>query len=110
MDILIQSTGFTVTPDLQSAIEAKVGRVVQYAPRAVRARVNLRRVTSRPSPRQFIVKVMYEVPGSNLTAEDCNGDPLTAIDLVSEKIERRLRKRKTELLARRKARKSEKDE
>jgi ribosomal subunit interface protein len=109
MDILIQSTGFTVTPELQSAIEEKVGRVVQYAPRAVRARVNLRRVTARPSPRQFIVKVLYELPGTKLTAEDCNGDPLTAVDLVSEKIERRLRKRKTGLLARRKERKAAKD-
>ncbi len=109
MDILIQCTGFTATPELQSAVEEKVGRAVQYAPRAVRARVSMRRVSAHPSPRQFIVKVLYEVPGANLSAEGSNGDPLTALDFVAEKIERRLRKRKTGMLARRKARKLEKE-
>jgi putative sigma-54 modulation protein len=109
MVILIQSTGFTMTSDLQSAIEEKVGRVVQYAPRTVRARVSVRRTSPRPSPRQFIVKVLYEVPGAKLMAEEGNGDPLAAVDIVAEKLERRLRKRKTEWLARRKLRKTTKD-
>jgi ribosome-associated translation inhibitor RaiA len=43
--------------------------------------------------------VHYELPGHDLVAEHTAHDPVAALDLVAEKIERRLRKRKTALLA-----------
>ena len=54
-----------------------------------------------PSPHQFRVRVHYELPGNDLFAEHTAHDPVAALDLVAEKIERRLRKRKTARLARR---------
>jgi ribosomal subunit interface protein len=102
MDILIRADGLELTENLRLAVEEKIGHLTVYAPRAVRTRVHLRRVSARPSPRQFIARVLCEVPGRDLSAEESAADPLTALDYVTEKIERRLRKRKTERIARRK--------
>lgn len=99
MDILIQADGLTLTETLKDAVEEKVGRVELYAPRAVRARVRLRKVSAHASPSQYVVRVLVELPGRDLSAEQIGPEPLLALDIVAEKIERRLRKRKTRRLA-----------
>lgn len=101
MDILIHADGLVVSEDLKSTIEEKIGRIEQYAPRAIRARVHLRKTSAHPSDGQFVVTVTCQLPGRDLTAEQHGADILTPIDLVTEKIERQLRKRKTKLLDRR---------
>ncbi len=101
MDILIRAEGVELTDELQGAVTRKIGRVRQYAPSALRARVQLHKLRETPSPRQFCAKVHYEIPGNDLFAEHSAHEPVTAIDLVAEKIERRLRRRKTARLARR---------
>jgi putative sigma-54 modulation protein len=102
MDILIHADGLNLTEDLRALVDEKIGHVQQYAPRAVRARVHMRRVSAHPSGGQYVVRVLFELPGTDLAAEERGADPVTALDVVAEKIERRLRKRKTEQLARRK--------
>ncbi len=112
MDIIIQADGVTLTDDLKVAVEEKIGRVQQYAPSALRARVRLRKVSAHASPRQYLVKVVYEIPGNDLTAEQYGEEIMSALDIVAEKIERRLRKRKTSRLSKRQhklARLNEKD-
>ena len=101
MDILIQADGVTLTEALKALIDDKIGRVEDLAPRALRARVRLRKVSAHPSPRQYLVRVRVEIPGADLDAEQSGPDALSALDVVAGKIERRLRKRKTERLARR---------
>ena len=101
MDILIQADGVPLTDAIKDAIDEKMGHVEQYAPRAVRARVRLRKVSAHSSPRQYTVRVLVEIPGADLSAEESRANVITALDVVTEKIERRLRKRKTERLARR---------
>lgn len=101
MDILIRAEGVELNDKLREAVNRKIGRVRQYAPRAMRARVQLLKLRTNPSPRQFCAKVHYEIPGNDLFAEHTAHDPVAAIDLVAEKIEGRLRRRKTARLARR---------
>jgi len=101
MDILIQADGVTLTEAIKDAIDEKIGHVEQYAPRAVRARVRLRKVSAHPSPRQYTVRVLVEIPGADLSAEESSGNVVSALDVVTGKIERRLRKRKTDRLAKR---------
>lgn len=101
LDILLRAEGVELTDKLREAVNQKIGRVRQYAPRAFRARVQLHKITERPSPNQFRARVHYEIPGNDLVAEHSAYDPLAALDLVAEKIERRLRRRKTARLARR---------
>jgi ribosomal subunit interface protein len=99
--ILIRAEGVELTHKLRQAINQKIGRVRQYAPHALRARVHLHKVRTNASPHQFRARVHYELPGNDLVAEHTAQDPVAALDLVAEKIERRLRKRKTARLARR---------
>lgn len=101
MDILIRVEGVELNDKLREAVNRKIGRVRQYAPRAMRARVQLHKLRANPSPRQFCAKVHYEIPGNDLFAEHTAHDPVAAIDVVAEKIEGRLRRRKTARLARR---------
>jgi ribosomal subunit interface protein len=101
MDILIQADGVTMTEALHDAINQKIAHLEQYAPRALRARVRLRKVSAHPSPRQFVVRVLCEIPGDDLSAEQAGPDVVSALEVVAGKIERRLRKLKTSRLARR---------
>ena len=101
MNILIRADGVLLTESLRSAICEKIGRVEQSAPRALRARVLLGRVSAHRSPNQYVARVLFEIPGNDLNAEATGPEPLAALDSVAATIERRLRKRKTARLARR---------
>lgn len=101
MDILIRTEGVKLNPSLLEAVRCKIGRVRQYAPGAIGARVQLVRSNTNRSSKQYRAHVLYAVKGNDVSAEHWAHDPLAALDLVSEKIERRLRKRKTAALARR---------
>jgi ribosomal subunit interface protein len=98
-DVVIRASGLELTPLLRKAATEKIGRVRQYAPRALRARVHLQRELMKSGPGQFRVTVHYEIPGNDLVAVHRAEFLFTALDLVAEKIERRLRRRKTARLA-----------
>ena len=101
IEILIHADGVELTEKLREAVNTKIGRVRQYAPRAFRARVRLTRLLAARSQNQYRAQVLYELPGNDVNAEHVAPEPLAAVDIVAEKIERRLRKRKTARLARR---------
>lgn len=101
IDILIHADGVNLTEQLREAVNTKIGRVRQYAPRALRARVRLTKLLAARSQNQYRAHVLYELPGNDVNAEHVAHEPLAAVDIVAEKIERRLRKRKTARLARR---------
>lgn len=100
MDILIHSEGVKLTDKLRAAVHRKIGRVRRYAPRAIRARVQLHEIHASAPP-QIRARVHFEIPGNDVVAEHTAQSPVAALDLVTDKIERRLRKRKTARLARR---------
>ena len=97
--IIIRSNGVELTEKLKEGVLRKIGRVRQYAPRAFRARVQFEREHMKAAVDQFRVTVRYEIPGDDVMAEHRAHEPMAALDLVAEKIERRLRKRKTARLA-----------
>jgi ribosomal subunit interface protein len=101
MDILVHADGLALTPDLRAAAEEKIGRIELTAPRALRARVRIRRSTARHNSGQYVVRVLVEVPGRDLSVEQIGPEPLLALDIAADKIERRLRKRKTRRLSNR---------
>jgi len=101
MDILIHTDGLTLTESLYAAIDTKIGRIEQFAPRALRARVRIRKASTHANQAQYVVRVLIEIPGADLSAEQIGPEPLLALDIAADKIERRLRKRKTERLAHR---------
>lgn len=101
IEILIHADGVVLTEQLREAVNTKIGRVRQYAPSAFRARVRLTKLLAARSQNQYRARVLYELPGNDVNAEHVAHEALAAVDIVAEKIERRLRKRKTARLARR---------
>lgn len=101
MDILIHTDGVQLTEALREAVEDKIGHVEQYAPRALRARVRIRKSSAHASQGQYVVRVLIEVPGRDVSAEQIAPEPRVALDFVAEKIIRQLRKQKTVRLDRR---------
>lgn len=101
MDILVHAEGFRLTEDLKGKVIEKVARLEHYAPRALRARVTLKRASAHPSPRQFEASVRIEVPGNDVSAMQKASQPLEAVDLLVEKVEHQLMRRKTAKIARR---------
>jgi ribosomal subunit interface protein len=106
LEIIIRTNGVELTEKLRDAVTLKIGRARQYAPSAFRARVHLEREHIKTTGDQFRVSVRYEIPGWDILAEHQAQEPMAALDLVSEKIERRLRKKKTARLANRVGRKA----
>ena len=101
MDILIRTAGMELTKTLEAAVEEKIGRVESFGPTIVRARVFVHKDSAHASGRQYSVRVICEVRGADITAEQFGADVPSALDAVAQKIERRLRKRKTDRLSRR---------
>ena len=101
MDILIQADGVILTDSLKATVDEKIGRVEHYMPRALRARVHLRKVSAHPSPRQFVVHVICDLPHATISTEESGPNVISALDVVAEKLEARARKLKTARLARR---------
>ncbi|MCS6771968.1 MAG: HPF/RaiA family ribosome-associated protein [Kiritimatiellae bacterium] len=101
MDILVHAEGFRLTEPLREKTIEKVARLEHYAGRALRARVTLKRASAHPSPTQFEAHVRMEVPGNDVSAVQKASQPLEAVDLLVEKVEQLLRKRKTARMARR---------
>jgi putative sigma-54 modulation protein len=101
MDILIHSEGFALDDRKKALIEEKVGRLEHYAPRALRARVTVRMNSAHHNDKQFSAKILVEIPGNDLAAEKKAGEPIEAVDLLVEKMERQMERRKTERISRR---------
>ena len=101
MDILVHAEGFRLDERLKQAAEEKVGRLEHFGQRVLRARVTLRRASAHASAKQFVARVLMEIPGRDLSAEQKAAEPLVAVDLLVEKMEQQLRKRKTSTLSKR---------
>ena len=99
MDMLSHTDGIPLSRKLEEAIAEKIGRVEQYAPRALRARVHVRKVSARAGRGQYMVKVLIELPGKDESATQTGGSAIEALDIVAEKIEHRLQVRKTRRIA-----------
>lgn len=95
MSILVHAEGYRLTNDLKGKIIEKVERLESHVNNALRARVTIRRVSLRPSDRQFEASILIEVPGRDISAMQKASKPLEAVDLLVEKVGRQLRKRKT---------------
>lgn len=83
-----------VTPSIKQYIEEKVGKLDKYL--AVPDDV-IANIVVRISGNDQIVEVTINMPKLILRAEERDNDLYSAIDLVSDKLERQLRKNKTRI-------------
>ena len=77
------------------------GAVAPFEGSEAGERQRIRKSSAHANQAQYVVRVLVEIPGADLSAEQIGPEPMLALDIAADKIERRLRKRKTERLARR---------
>ncbi|MFS0783681.1 ribosome hibernation-promoting factor, HPF/YfiA family [Bacillus sp. 1P06AnD] len=95
MDYNIRGENIEVTPALREYVEKKIGKLERYFNNTSNAtvHVNLKVYNDKTS------KVEVTVPMSNLVlrAEERNADMYAAIDTITDKLERQIRKHKTKV-------------
>ncbi len=94
MKINIHGKNLKLTPAIKSYVEEKIGRLDKFLEdsESVVANVNV-----RTSGKEQIIEVTMPIKKIILRGEERHEDLYAAIDLVSEKIERQIRKNKTRM-------------
>ena len=83
-----------ITPTIISYIEQKIGRLDKYLEKPDEVTAN---VVTRIRGKDQIVEVTIPIKKIILRGEEAHNDLYAAIDLVSDKIERQIRKNKTKI-------------
>lgn len=92
MKFNIHGKNIEVTDAIKTHIESKIGKIEKYFSNDIDITAN---VTVRVRGNDQIVEVTIPANKMILRAEETNRDLYAAIDLVSEKLERQIRKNKT---------------
>ena len=92
MKFNIHGKNIEVTEAIKSYVESKIGRLEKYFSNALDM---VATVTTRVRGKDQIVEVTITGNGVTLRAEDTHSDLYAAIDLVTEKLERQIRKNKS---------------
>lgn len=102
MQIHLTPRQVKLTGALYGFIADKISHLETLTEQILAAHVVLSHEESQGRTSSYTVKVHLAVPGPDIHAEDRDGDLYAAIDKVSAKLSRQLRKRKTKLVNRRK--------
>ncbi len=100
MKLILSTHNVTLTKAIEEHIVAKIKKLDHFDKRAIDARVTLAHDHTRSPELQFSCSIRLTVRGPDLFAEDRESDLYTAIDLVTKKIERQVRRRKKMALER----------
>lgn len=85
----------TLTPTLNACVRESVEKLSHYANDALAAHVVLRRHHGTAEGRRFSASLRLALPGRDLHAAATHADMYTAIGLMTRKLARRSRRRKT---------------
>ncbi len=94
MRYIIRGENIVITDALRDYVEKKVSRIEKYFDTPPTSDIN---VTMRVTKGVHIVEVTIPMPGLLVRAEEQNEDMYAAIDLVSAKLERQIRKHKKKI-------------
>lgn len=94
MKFNVRGQKLEVTSAIRSYIEEKIGRLEKYFENPTELTAN---VVIKLRGREQVVEVTIPAPKIILRGEEANSDLYASIDLVSDKIERQIRKNKTRM-------------
>jgi putative sigma-54 modulation protein len=95
MNYNVRGENIEVTPAIREYVEKKISKLERYFTEAPDAKVN---VNLRFNPdKTSKVEVTIPLPQLVLRAEETNGDMYAGIDLITDKLERQIRKHKTKV-------------
>lgn len=95
MNYNVRGENIEVTPALREYVEKKVGKLERYFDGTPDAKVNVNLKVNNAKDHK--IEVTIPMPQLVLRAEESSEDMYAAIDLVSEKLERQIRKYKTKI-------------
>ncbi len=95
MNYNIRGENLTITPAIREYTEKKIGRLERYFEQATNANVHINMKVNPDKTSK--VEVTITMRQLVLRAEEKTSDMYAAIDLISEKLERQIRKHKTKV-------------
>jgi putative sigma-54 modulation protein len=102
MQIHLSPRHLTLTAAIHAHVAEKVSHLESISDQILAAHVVL--LHDETKTKKHVVKVHLAIPGPDIHAEDTDDDLYAAIDKVTDKLARQLRKRKTKISERRKHR------
>lgn len=84
MELVITGKHLTVTPEVRSYIELKLGKLVRHLPDIKQASVEIAGEKTKAKEQQFVAQVTIDAGGTTLRGEVRGEDLLTAIDRVEK--------------------------
>jgi putative sigma-54 modulation protein len=102
MKITVSGHHFEISESLQSYVEGKIVPLERYDHEAILAEVTVTYDISGREGNSYLAEAEISMPGPNVRAKVSASKPHVAIDLLREKLEAQLRKRKEMELDKRK--------
>lgn len=98
MQIHLSPRHLTLTAAIHAYVAEKIGHLEELASSVIGAHVVLLHDDKANPKKAYVVKVHLAVPGPDIHADEAGEDLYAAIDKVTDKLARQLRKRKTRLV------------
>lgn len=92
MDLLIRGKNMEVTDSLRDYAQQKLSRITKYLDGIIDAQVAFNVIKNKSVSNNQIVEVTLHLPGGVLRGEEAKDNMYAAIDLVTDKLERQLRR------------------
>jgi putative sigma-54 modulation protein len=100
MDVVFLGSHGSVPEDLRDRAVAKIGRLGRFAPLLERAELRLTHDSERSATTRWACHAVLRGHGHELHGRAEATDPLTAVDVVVEKLERQVERLKGKLIDR----------
>ena len=97
--ILVTGVHLVVTPSLHEAVRKKVARLLRHQIHLVRIRVEFQLVNAKDV--RFVAKGRIEIIGPDIIACVTTNDAYKSLDLLVDRLDRKLRERKRAIVDRR---------
>jgi putative sigma-54 modulation protein len=92
MELQIKAHNIPLSDDLRGYIEKRVGKLDRVNERIIEAKFELRQEKTHNPTQRFIAQFTIATPRSILRAEEKNTDPNAAIDIVTDKMARQIKR------------------
>jgi len=92
MDVQIKSHNMRLSDDLREYIDKRVSKLDRVNERIIEAKFELRQEKSHNPTQRFIAQFTIQTPRAILRAEEKNTDPNTAIDIVTDRMARQIKR------------------
>lgn len=92
-DVIISGNNVELTGGLRDAVQSKLSRLFAHESNIIRIRVELMVDETRSVEEQQIVRALIEIKGNDMVVSVASDDMYKSIDILVDKLDRKLRRR-----------------